>query len=120
MTRRCAAVLQMELEAAGYAVLSAASGAMAIEILQAGADVSALVTDLSLPGMNGLAIIRAVQVLRPGLPAILLTGYAGDGAALAVGGVVDGAFSLLRKPASSMQLIDRPETLLAPRPDDII
>ena len=106
-------VLMMELEAAGYSVLSASSGARAIEILESGAEVDALVTDLSLPGMDGLAIIRAVRECRPGLPAILLTGYAGDGAALAVGGIVQGTFSLLRKPVAAVQLIDRLETLLA-------
>ena len=77
---------------------------------------------LLVAGVHGdeLNPIRAVQTLRPGLPAILLTGYAGDGAALAVGGVVDGAFSLLRKPASSLQLIDRLETLLLLRPEMLV
>jgi PAS domain S-box-containing protein len=110
-------VLLMELEEAGYSVLSAPSGAKAIEILDDGAEIDALVTDLSLPGMDGLAIIRAVQERRPGLPAILLTGYAGDGAALAVSGLVEGAFSLLRKPISAVQLIDRLEALLSNRAD---
>jgi CheY-like chemotaxis protein len=110
-------VLQMELEGAGFPVLSAASGEKAIAMLDGGAEVEALISDLSLPGMDGLAIIRAVQQRRPGLPAILLTGYAGEGAARAVGGVVEGSFTLLRKPVSGMQLIDLLETLLARRPD---
>jgi len=65
-----------------------------------------------MPGMDGLAVIRAAQERRPGLPAVLLTGYAGDGAALAVGGAVSGTFSLLRKPVSGVLLVDRVRALL--------
>ena len=49
-------------------------------------DGGVIVTDLSMPGMDGVAVIRAVRERLPGLPAVLLTGYGGDGAALAVGG----------------------------------
>ena len=69
-----------------YNVLAAASGSEALALLTAGEAVDAVVTDLSMPGIDGLALIRAVQLRRPGLPALLLTGYAGDSAALAVGG----------------------------------
>ena len=69
--------------------------------------------DISMPGMDGVALIRAAQALRPRLPAILLTGYAGAGAALAVGGAVSGSFSLLQKPVSAVQLADRISALLA-------
>ncbi|HKM64838.1 MAG TPA: hypothetical protein VJY39_20355 [Acidisphaera sp.] len=59
-----------------------------------------------------IALIREAQHRRPRLPAILLTGYAGDAAALAVGGAVGGSFSLLRKPVSGAQLADRVAALL--------
>ena len=108
-------VLAIELENAGYNVMAAGSGAEALALLDAGETVAALVTDLSMPGMDGLAVIRAVQQRHRGLPAVLLTGYAGDGAALAVGGAVSGAFSLLQKPVSGTQLIDRLGALLADR-----
>jgi PAS domain S-box-containing protein len=105
-------VLAMELQESGYDVVSAASGPEAIAFLDAGESMAALVTDLSLPGMDGLSVIRAVQERHRGLPAILLTGYAGDGAALAVGGAVSGGFSLLRKPVNGTQLADRLAALL--------
>jgi hypothetical protein len=56
-----------------------------------------------------------VQRLQPKLPAVLLTGYAGDGAALVLGEGVEGGFSLLRKPVHETQLVDCPSTLLASR-----
>jgi PAS domain S-box-containing protein len=110
-------VLALQLEDAGFAVLSAASGTEALALLATGERIDALITDLSMPGMDGLAVIRSVQERHPHLPAILLTGYAGDGATLAVGGAVSGAFSLLRKPVSGIALIDRLRALLAARPE---
>ncbi len=105
-------VLAMELQESGFDVLCAASGTEALALLDAGERLAALVTDLSLPGMDGLSVIRAVQERHRGLPAILLTGYAGDGAALAMGGAISGGFSLLRKPVNGTQLADRLATLL--------
>ncbi|MBV9117284.1 MAG: PAS domain S-box protein, partial [Acetobacteraceae bacterium] len=58
--------LALELEAGGHAVLAATSGTEALALLAAGeraeilvADI--LVTDLSMPDMNGLAVNRAAQ-----------------------------------------------------------
>jgi PAS domain S-box-containing protein len=108
-------VLVASLEEAGFAVLAAGNGAEALALLEAEEPVDALVTDLSMPGMGGLALIREAQVRRPGLPAVLLTGYAGEAAHLAVSGAPPGAFSLLRKPVSVAQLVDRIEMVLAAR-----
>ncbi|MDT5280106.1 MAG: hypothetical protein QOJ20_1301, partial [Mycobacterium sp.] len=108
-------VLTLSLEDSGYVVLPADSGATALSRLQTRQRVDIIVSDLTMPAMDGLTLIRAAQERRPGLPAILLTGYAGDGAALAVGGAISGAFSLLRKPISGTQLVDRIGALLASR-----
>jgi CheY-like chemotaxis protein len=51
---------------------------------------------------------------------VLLTGYAGDGASLAISGAVSGTFSLLRKPVSAPQLLDRVAALLAARADAVL
>jgi PAS domain S-box-containing protein len=112
-------VLALHLEDAGFAVLEAGSGAEVLGLLAAGETVDAVITDLSMPGMDGIAVIRAVQGRYPDLPAILLTGYAGDGAALAVGGAIKGAFTLLRKPVRGEQLVDRLQALLAGQTDAI-
>jgi PAS domain S-box-containing protein len=105
-------VLAMQLEELGYAVLVASNAEEALALLTAGEDLQALVTDLSMPGMDGLALIQAAQAQRPGLPAVLLTGYAGDGTALALSGAISGSFSLLRKPVTGEQLADRVAALL--------
>ena len=82
--------------------------------LMAGAEVAMLVSDLSMPGMDGVALIRAAQRMRPGLPAILLTGYAG-GVALGAAEGLDGPVSLMGKPVSAAQLADRIATVVERR-----
>jgi len=62
--------------------------------------------------MDGLSLIREFQRRRPKLPAILLTGYVGEAAAIAVGKVVDGPIGLLRKPVSGAELADQIATML--------
>ncbi|HEX2942693.1 MAG TPA: response regulator, partial [Rhodopila sp.] len=108
-------VLRLSLEDAGYSVLTAENGAAALVCLGVGDKVDLIVSDLTMPGMDGVTLIKAAQERRPRLPAVLLTGYAGDGAALAVGGAISGTFSLLRKPVSGTQLVDRIGALLAAR-----
>jgi signal transduction histidine kinase/CheY-like chemotaxis protein len=105
--------LAVSLEDVGYIVLTAADGAEALDIISSGETVDVLVTDLSMPGIDGLAVIQEARSQRPGLPAVLLTGYAGHGAQLAVGGSLDGAYTLVRKPVTAAQLADRIEALLA-------
>jgi CheY-like chemotaxis protein len=106
-------VLAAELAGHGYSVIPVASGAAALALLDAGERVDALVSDLSMPGMDGVALIRAAQERRPDMPAVLLTGYAGDVTAFAVGKSFTGPFSLLRKPISGMLLADGVAMLLA-------
>jgi CheY-like chemotaxis protein len=90
----------------------AASGAEALVLLNAGVAVDVLVTDLSMPGMNGLFTIREAHRRRPRLPAVLLTGYTGDRAALEA---EDGSFRLLRKPIHSRQLMQEIEAAIRAR-----
>jgi PAS domain S-box-containing protein len=112
-------VLAQNLEDRGYDVLVAASGPEAIALLATGEAVDALVTDMSMPGMDGLAVIRAAQKRHPRLPAVLLTGYVGDESALVTGAAITGAYSLAHKPISTDDLVDRIEALLAAQPSPL-
>jgi PAS domain S-box-containing protein len=106
-------VLASSLQESGYTVFSAENGAAALARLASNERVDIIVSDLTMPAMDGLTLIRAAQERRPNLPAVLLTGNAGDGASLAVGGAISGTFSLLRKPVSGTQLGDRINAVLA-------
>jgi PAS domain S-box-containing protein len=64
---------------AGYVVLAAASGEQALELIEGGAEVSLLFTDVIMPGgMNGLELIEKARRLHPGLPVLVTTGYMDD------------------------------------------
>ncbi len=114
-------VLAGQLADEGFEVAEAADGAAALALIERGGPFDLLVTDLAMPGQDGVALIREAQWRRPGLPAILLTGYAGEAAALAVGSALDGgsggAFALLRKPITGARLADQAAALLAPARD---
>ncbi|MFL5256568.1 MAG: response regulator, partial [Rhodopila sp.] len=102
-------MLAAQLEELGFTLLVASGGVEAVALLEAGETVDALVSDLSMPGMNGVTTIEKARSLRPGLPCFLLTGYVGDRAALAAGD----AFTLVRKPVSAPALAARIEAGIA-------
>ncbi|CAH2605831.1 Histidine kinase (plasmid) [Rhodovastum atsumiense] len=100
--------LAAQLEDVGFATLVATSGHEALALLQAGEVVDALVSDLSMPDMNGVETIRQARALRPRLPCFLLTGYVGERAALAA----EDSFTLVRKPVAGHALAARIEASL--------
>lgn len=55
-------------------VETAPSGHLALEALQQ-TPFDLVVTDLKMPGMNGIEVLRAIKVLQPEVPVILVTGY---------------------------------------------
>ena len=58
----------------GYRVTLAANGAEALAAYQHQRP-DALVTDINMPKMNGLDLIRAIRGRDPSLPIIVMTGY---------------------------------------------
>lgn len=60
----------------GHSVSEAASGSAALHRLSAGEEVDLLITDYLMPGMRGSELVEDALNLRPGLPVLLLTGYA--------------------------------------------
>ena len=104
--------LMEQLEELGHKVLAASGGTDALSILRAREAVDLMITDLSMPGMDGLMLIREAHGLRPSMPTILLTGYAGDAAALERSGVGRETYTLMRKPTTSATLGARVTALL--------
>lgn len=100
------------LEGSGFVVLTADCATAALTVLGRGGTVDLLISDLSMPDMDGVSLIKEAQRRMPSLPAILLTGFATNDAELAVDGAVSGAFSLLRKPIQGAVLADRVASIL--------
>lgn len=63
------------LNQAGYTVQSASDGCEAARRLQGEDDISLLVTDLAMPGMNGVELARFAKSLRPNLPVLFVSGH---------------------------------------------
>jgi CheY-like chemotaxis protein len=66
------------LEDLGHNVLEASSGAEALDLVQRMRDIDLIITDQAMPNMTGVELITAVEQIRPGLPAIIASGY-GEG-----------------------------------------
>src|SRR5262245_27975968 len=58
----------------GYRVVTAGNGADAVAIFQSTA-VDVVVTDLAMPGMNGLQVASRCKMLRPAVPVVMVTAW---------------------------------------------
>src|SRR5690242_2252842 len=77
----------------GHDVVQAASGLEAIERL---ADVDVVITDLRMPGADGMDVLRTAAKNHPHVPVIMITAYGSVGQA--VEAIKAGAFDYIEKP----------------------
>ncbi len=90
------------LEQAGYAVTATASAEEALEALRA--DVPGLLlTDMKMPGADGLGLLRQAKRLRPDLDVVVMTAYAS--VETAVTAMREGATDYLEKPFDKDRLL---------------
>jgi len=82
------ATAAMLIEGLGCSVLRSASGSEALAILDSGAHVDLLFSDVVMPKGNGLVLTQAVRQRRPGLPVVLATGYTGVLDSASAGGAI--------------------------------
>ncbi len=66
-------VIRCILEDAGYEVATAGSGMAALDALRQ-KDFELIITDLVMPGMDGISLLKQAKALYPDLPAIMVTG----------------------------------------------
>ncbi len=95
----------------GHSVITAADGSQALTILDSSAahtrPFDLMLVDYVMPGMNGVALIQAAQVLHPGLRALLVTGNAESETAELIG-----PEAVMRKPFTIAQLEERMARLI--------
>jgi PAS domain S-box-containing protein len=98
------------LERRGYRVLPAIDGEDALAVARANIDsIQMAVVDVVMPRLGGIELARRLQALKPGLPLLLCTGYAG-GLEITE---ENAAWSLLLKPYSSHELLQAVERAVA-------
>ncbi|MDB5464279.1 MAG: sigma-54-dependent Fis family transcriptional regulator [Phenylobacterium sp.] len=99
-TLRAANVQAMEL--AGLEVRAAHDAPSALRAIAADSP-AVVVTDVQMPGMDGLELFRRVREIDPDLPVVLITGH-GD-ISMAVAAMHEGAYDFLSKPYATEHMI---------------
>src|ERR1051326_4908830 len=94
-------ITQMELEELGYTVVTAADGNSALRRLGE-APVQLAITDLKMPGMSGLELLRAIRAEHPETAVIMVTAF--GTVETAVEAMKAGAYDYLTKPIDYEQL----------------
>lgn len=107
-------VLSEVLTLAGYDVMKFDSAIAALAQVDDQSVPALLVTDLSMPGTDGLTLIRQMRQRWPDLPSILLSGYGGDELARAAEQLSGAPLTLLQKPVRSAELTRQIAALLLP------
>ena len=99
-TLRMTLVANLELE--GFEVVEAENGEQALRILGE-QDFDLVLTDIRMPGMNGVEMFQRMRSSRPDVPVILMTGFALE--TLIDEAIRSGAFTVLSKPFPVEQLL---------------
>jgi len=106
------AVVVEALREQGCRVLEAGDGSAGLHVLQSRERIDLLVTDVGLPGLNGRQLADAARERRPGLPVLLVTGYAGG----AVEKALPAGMEVIGKPFALDALTLRIRSMIAGRP----
>ncbi|MDR3606722.1 MAG: sigma-54 dependent transcriptional regulator [Oligoflexia bacterium] len=96
-------VIQAVLEKAGYEVLAYNDSAAALEAIDS-EDLDAVVTDLYMPGVDGMQILEHCRVSHAELPVVIITAYGTVEAA--VSALKRGAFDFVTKPFDQVELLN--------------
>jgi EAL domain-containing protein (putative c-di-GMP-specific phosphodiesterase class I) len=91
------------LEASGYRVTQASNGREAIEAQKAGA-IDVIVSDIAMPDMNGIQLLRAVRASDLDVPVLLMTGN--PAVETSIQAIELGALRYLIKPLDAKTLVE--------------
>lgn len=91
------------LERGGHRVIEAGDGLEALAVVSDGVPLDLLITDLVMPGLHGRDLVARFRELRPGVPIICITGFAGEMGEADIR--MDGVANVLSKPFSSEVLL---------------
>lgn len=93
--------LAANLELEGHHVIEAPGPQQALELAQR-VEFDVLLTDVRMPGMNGIELYRALRKQKPALRAIVMTAFAVE--ELVDQGLQEGVYTVLRKPFDPLAL----------------
>lgn len=96
-------VVRTMLESKGWTVTTATDGDGALEILRGAPGLRAVVLDLTMPGICGAPLVRALRETRPDIPILIVSGYSESAGAQRPGALQDEEF--LAKPFTLADLM---------------
>jgi DNA-binding NtrC family response regulator len=99
MRQSCAKVFLLK----GFEVVEASSANEALDEIRACGDIDIVLTDLKLPGMDGVALLEEVKILDAGIEVVLMTGY--GSIKNAVNAMKHGAADYITKPFDTDELL---------------
>jgi len=103
------ALLAMALGAEGMTVAEAGSAEEALEALSRGGIFDVMVTDVRMPGLSGLELVKLARKDRPALECIVMTAHADAGTG--VEAMRNGALEYVTKPFEMRELLDVHEAI---------
>jgi two-component system cell cycle response regulator CpdR len=101
--------LTRALERAGFDVTACADGEEAVAVLDQAWDL--LLTDIVMPGMDGIEVARLAAARNPGLRIMFITGFAA--VALTVGERAPAGSKVLSKPIHLREIVAEVERMMA-------
>ena len=107
----------------GCDVLAARTPAQALQViessLKANTPVGALVTDLVMPGTDGLDLIQSAREIIAGLPVVLMTGHASPYVQKKIAAMGIGDYTYVEKPFNLQFLYSKIVELQSRQPDGV-
>ncbi len=94
--------LEKSLKKENYRVLLAESGREGLDILNRDA-VNVVLTDLKMPGIDGLTFLKAVKQIHPEVEVVVMTGYGTIDTA--VEAIKEGAYDFIQKPFKKLSIL---------------
>ncbi|HEY8242874.1 MAG TPA: sigma 54-interacting transcriptional regulator [Casimicrobiaceae bacterium] len=108
-------LISLRLTSAGYRVRSAGSGEAALAAI-AVTRPAIVITDLKMPGLDGLQLFEAIHRQHPAMPVIILTAH--GTIPEAVSATQRGVFGFLTKPFDSQELLQKVAAAVSLSGDD--
>jgi DNA-binding NtrC family response regulator len=106
-------IMKKALEKVGHSVADFPAGRDALAYLRQGAEVDVIITDLMMPGMDGMEVLREIKGIDPTLGVLLVTGH--GTVESAVEAMKSGADDFVQKPVNTAELRKRVEVAIQKR-----
>lgn len=104
--------IRLVLENAGFEAMTAEDGREGLKLLQENSrQLVAVLLDLTMPGMDGLEVMREMRRLSPNIPVLVMSGYSEQEVSVRCAGI--GANGFIQKPFNPRSLIAAVSGVLA-------